>query len=54
MRTCIITGIGSGIGKATAIMLAERGYYDSYALIGRNDAEMRVTQEENDTHSVSC
>ena len=50
MRTCIITGIGSGIGKATAIMLAERGYYDSYALIGRNDAEMRVTQEEMQKH----
>lgn len=36
MSTCIITGIGSGIGKAVAILLAKKGFYDAYALIGRN------------------
>ena len=46
MATCIITGPGSGIGKATAIMLSRKGYYDQYALIGRNEPEMRVTQSE--------
>ena len=46
MATCIITGPGSGIGKATAIMLSHKGYYDQYALIGRNEADMRITQSE--------
>ena len=46
MSTCIITGIGAGIGRATAIMLAQRNYYDYYALIGRNDVEMQATQQE--------
>ena len=46
MSTCIITGIGSGIGKATAIMLAQRNYYDRYALVGRNDEEMKATQQQ--------
>ena len=36
MSVCIITGPGSGIGRATAIQLARRGYYDSFALLGRN------------------
>lgn len=46
MATCIITGIGSGIGKATAVMMAQRGYYSHYALIGRNETDIRQTQEE--------
>ena len=36
MATCVMTGIGSGIGRAVAIELSRRGYYDRYALIGRN------------------
>lgn len=43
MATCIITGAGSGIGKATAIQLAQKGYYNSYALIGRNDDDLKST-----------
>ena len=46
MSTCIITGIGSGIGKATALRLAKEGFYTHYALIGRNDEDMRQTQDE--------
>lgn len=36
MSTCIITGAGSGIGKATAIILATKAYFDKYAIIGRS------------------
>ncbi len=46
MATCIITGIGSGIGRATAIKLAQCGYYSHYALIGRNREDMDVTAKE--------
>lgn len=38
MSTCVITGVGSGIGRAVAMELSKRAYYDSYALLGR-DAE---------------
>ena len=46
MSVCIITGPGSGIGRATAIQLARRGYYDSFALLGRNTEEIQRTMEE--------
>ena len=46
MSVCIITGPGSGIGKATAIQLARRGYYDSFALLGRNAEEIQRTMQE--------
>lgn len=36
MATCVITGIGSGIGREVAIELSRRKYYDSFSLIGRN------------------
>ena len=36
MSTCVITGIGSGIGRAVAIELSKRNYYNHYALLGRN------------------
>lgn len=46
MGTCIITGSGSGIGKATAIKLAQCQYFDSYALVGRNDADLQATMDK--------
>ena len=36
MSTAVITGIGSGIGRAVAVELSRRKYYDKFALIGRN------------------
>ena len=50
MGTCIITGIGAGIGKATAILLAQRGYFDKYALIGRNSNDIEATLTEMQKH----
>ncbi len=40
-RVAIITGAGSGIGRATAIMLAREGW--SLALVGRRGKELRET-----------
>lgn len=46
MNTCVITGIGSGIGKATAIQMNRLGLYDAYALLGRNQRAIAETMEE--------
>ena len=43
MATCVITGIGSGIGKATVIELAKRKLYDKFAVIGRNKEAIENT-----------
>ena len=43
METCIITGAGSGIGKAVAIELAKRRMFLKYVLIGRNEEAMSKT-----------
>ncbi len=45
MSTAIITGIGSGIGRAVAIELSIRNYYDKYALLGRNIGAIQDTIE---------
>ena len=44
MKTCIITGAGSGIGRATAIQLAASSRYAHIALLGRNREALRETR----------
>lgn len=46
MKTCVMTGIGSGIGKATAIQLSKYRYFDSYALLGRSKNTITETLNE--------
>lgn len=43
MGTCIITGAGAGIGRATAIEISKRGYFEKLVLLGRNDKEIADT-----------
>jgi len=41
-KTAIVTGAGSGVGRATAIQLAERGY--RVALVARTEEKLKETQ----------
>jgi len=43
MKTCIITGAGSGIGRATAIDLSFRDTFDTIVIIGRNSNNLDET-----------
>ena len=55
MATCVLTGIGSGIGRSVAIELCRRDYYDSYMLLGRNIESIEETireMEENGGKNV--
>lgn len=45
MGTCIITGAGSGIGRATAIELGRREDYGTLVLIGRNEEALKSTRD---------
>lgn len=42
-RVCIVTGASDGIGRATAIALSQCGYYDYFALLGRNIVQLNKT-----------
>lgn len=43
-QVAIITGAGSGIGQASAVLLAKAGF--NLALVGRNSAKLRATAEK--------
>ena len=51
MRTCIITGAGSGIGRAAAIAVAEAGEFEYLALIGRSMDKLEETKSRMQTVS---
>lgn len=48
MRTCIITGTTSGIGKETAIILSKKAQFENIAMIGRDCKNMEKTAVEMD------
>lgn len=45
MGTCIITGAGSGIGRAAAIEIAKLNEFSNLVLIGRREDKLRETAE---------
>lgn len=49
MKTCIITGAGSGIGRATAIQLGKANEYENLVLIGRTEDKLQATLEQMET-----
>lgn len=55
MRTCVITGISSGIGRETAIQISRSGQFHHIALLGRNVNSIQETknQMENENIDVS-
>lgn len=44
MKTCIITGAGSGIGRAAAIEIGSSGEFEYLALVGRSKDKLRETR----------
>lgn len=54
MKTCVLTGASSGIGKAVAYKLVENKQFEHLALLGRNENLYSLKEEiQNETVSVS-
>lgn len=49
MKTCIITGAGSGIGQATALEIGRSGEFEYLALIGRTEEKLKKTRARMET-----
>lgn len=45
MKTCVVTGTGSGIGQEVAVLLSHAKEYNNIAMLGRNIEAMRVTEK---------
>lgn len=44
-KTCVITGAGSGIGRAAAVEIAASGEFSYIALIGKTEEKLRETEK---------
>lgn len=51
-KTAVITGAGSGVGRATALLLAERGW--RVALLGRTESNLKQTAALAGKNSSQC
>lgn len=49
MKTCIITGAGSGIGRATAWEIGRCGEFEYLVLIGRTEEKLKETRARLET-----
>ena len=49
MKTCIITGASSGIGRAGAIAISDLGEYDNIILLSRREKELEETRSKMKT-----
>lgn len=45
MKTCVITGAGSGIGRATSLDMVKCGVADNYILISLGQSELEETKQ---------
>ncbi len=52
MKTCIITGTGSGIGKEVAILLSHSKEFDNIAMLGRNMEALKETEDLMDKSGI--
>lgn len=46
MKTCVITGATSGIGRATAIEISKSNEYDNIVILGRKEKDLLKTVED--------
>ncbi len=51
MGTCIITGAGSGIGRAAAVEIGKAGLFSHLVLIGRSAEKLAETRAQMETSS---
>ena len=49
MKTCIITGAGSGIGQAAALEIGRSGEFEYLVLIGRSEEKLKSTSARMET-----
>lgn len=58
MRTCIITGAGSGIGRAAAVEISEANLFEYVVLVGKTEEKLLETQSmihsDTKTEVIPC